>query len=339
MLSDRFNLLARRYLGEQAPLPSVFLVRRDGTLARIERGYAKDASQLLLADIQAALGHKRPRAGSPVTRVAVIAGPTASGKTAARGRARARASAARSSAPTRSRSTAGSTSAPPSRPARSARPCRTTCSTWPSRGRGWTRRASCALADAAIAGIAARGRLPIVAGGTGLYLRALLHGVVDAPGRDPALRARLEAEAARARAARRSTRGSRPSTRRRRRAIRPNDLVRIVRALEIAAGGRTPDGALAAHALPARTRYRCRLLALDPPREELHARIDARVRGMFAGGSSTRRARSPPGSAARCPPKLPIGYAEAVDVLRGALARAEAIRACRSRTAGTRGAR
>ncbi len=56
VLSDRFNFLARRYLGDRAPLPSVFLVRRDGTIARIERGYAKDASQFLLGDVQAALG-------------------------------------------------------------------------------------------------------------------------------------------------------------------------------------------------------------------------------------------------------------------------------------------
>jgi thiol-disulfide isomerase/thioredoxin len=56
VLSDRFNFLARRYLGDQAPLPSVFVVRRDGTIARIERGYAKDASQFLLAEVQTALG-------------------------------------------------------------------------------------------------------------------------------------------------------------------------------------------------------------------------------------------------------------------------------------------
>lgn len=61
VLSDRFNFLARRYLGDQAPLPSVFLVRRDGTIARIERGYAKDASQFLLAEVQAALGIAPPR--------------------------------------------------------------------------------------------------------------------------------------------------------------------------------------------------------------------------------------------------------------------------------------
>jgi len=56
VLSDRFNFLARRYLGELAPLPSVFVVRRDGTIARIERGYARDASQFLLGEVQAALG-------------------------------------------------------------------------------------------------------------------------------------------------------------------------------------------------------------------------------------------------------------------------------------------
>jgi thiol-disulfide isomerase/thioredoxin len=67
VLSDRFNLLARRYLGEKAPLPSVFLVRRDGTIAKIERGYAKDASQFLVADVQAALGiaAQRKPAGAP----------------------------------------------------------------------------------------------------------------------------------------------------------------------------------------------------------------------------------------------------------------------------------
>jgi len=56
VLSDRFNFLAKRYLGDEAPLPSVFLVARDGTVLRIERGYAKDASAFLLAEVQQALG-------------------------------------------------------------------------------------------------------------------------------------------------------------------------------------------------------------------------------------------------------------------------------------------
>jgi thiol-disulfide isomerase/thioredoxin len=66
VLSDRFNLVARRYLGEQAPLPSVFLIRRDGTIAGIERGYAKDAAAFLRAQVQSALGVKPsgPRAAA-----------------------------------------------------------------------------------------------------------------------------------------------------------------------------------------------------------------------------------------------------------------------------------
>jgi len=62
VLSDRFNFLARRYLGEQSPLPSVFLVGRDGNILRIERGYGKDAATFLLAQVQKALGISSPTA-------------------------------------------------------------------------------------------------------------------------------------------------------------------------------------------------------------------------------------------------------------------------------------
>ncbi len=65
VLSDRFNFLARRYLGEKAPLPSVFLIRRDGTVARIERGYAKDASAFLLGEVQGLLGIERKPLKAP----------------------------------------------------------------------------------------------------------------------------------------------------------------------------------------------------------------------------------------------------------------------------------
>jgi len=65
VLTDRFNLLARRYLGEQSPLPSVFVIRRDGTIARIERGYGKDAKGFLLAEVQQALGLVRPPSSKP----------------------------------------------------------------------------------------------------------------------------------------------------------------------------------------------------------------------------------------------------------------------------------
>ncbi len=63
VLSDRFNLLARRYLGDQAPLPSVFLIGRDGTILSVERGYTRDASSFLRGKVEAALGIKRAAAG------------------------------------------------------------------------------------------------------------------------------------------------------------------------------------------------------------------------------------------------------------------------------------
>ena len=181
-----------------------------------------------------------------------------------------------------------------------------------------------ALADAAIAGIAARGALPMVVGGTGLYLRALLHGVVDAPGRDPALRARLEAEA---------TALGRPALHARLAAldpaaaarIRENDLVRIVRALEIAAGGRLPSDLYAEHAFRP-DRYRALFLALSPPRPALHARIDARVVEMFRGGLLDEARALLERLGDPLPPRLPIGYAEAAAVVRGGLPLEEAVR-------------
>lgn len=180
------------------------------------------------------------------------------------------------------------------------------------------------LADQAIGDVSARGLLPIVTGGTGLYLRALLHGVVDAPGRDPALRARLEAEAeAYGRPALHAKLESIDPVAAAR--IRENDLVRVVRALEIAQGGRTPSELYAAHAF-APERYETRFLALLVPREELHRRIEQRAGEMFEKGILDE-ARGLLGRFGKALPKrLPIGYAEAVAVVLGELEEKEAIR-------------
>jgi len=59
VLKDRFNLVARRWLGTQSPLPSVFLVRPDGTVAKVHRGYNEEASVLLASEVEMALGIKR----------------------------------------------------------------------------------------------------------------------------------------------------------------------------------------------------------------------------------------------------------------------------------------
>jgi len=174
------------------------------------------------------------------------------------------------------------------------------------------------LADAAIGEIQGRGRLPLVVGGTGLYIRALLHGVAQAPSRDPEFRAHLESEAARL---------GRAALHRRLRAIDPsaasrigeNDLVRIVRALEIAAGGKTQSELFAAHRF-AKHRYRARLLALDPPRAVLHERIGRRIPALLPGLVAEAE-----GLAERfgdaLPAQLPIGYAEAIRLRAGSMTR------------------
>jgi tRNA dimethylallyltransferase len=141
-------------------------------------------------------------------------------------------------------------------------------------------------ADEAIAEIAARGAVPIVAGGTGMYLRGLLRGVVDAPARDPELRERLRRLATRfgtARLHRLLARCDPESARR----LPPRDAQRVVRALEIAfAGGARWSERLreAGSWSSGVERYPSLKVVLDLPREVLAARLDARVDGFFARG-------------------------------------------------------
>jgi len=55
VLKDRFNIVARRWLGTQSPLPSLFMLRPDGTVKTVHRGYSEDASALLEKEVLAAL--------------------------------------------------------------------------------------------------------------------------------------------------------------------------------------------------------------------------------------------------------------------------------------------
>ncbi len=173
------------------------------------------------------------------------------------------------------------------------------------------------LADAAIADIHARGRLAIVVGGTGLWLRALVRGLVAVPPVDHALRARLDAEAVERGAPALHTRLVRIDPRAAAK-IHPNDQLRTVRALEVFEQTGTPLGELhAAHALGG-PRYPLRMLAVDRPTPELHARIDARVREMLRAGfaDEVRALLERHGETAR--PLQAVGYREMLEhVLRG----------------------
>jgi tRNA dimethylallyltransferase len=140
-----------------------------------------------------------------------------------------------------------------------------------------------ALADAAILGIVDRGHVPIVVGGTGLWLRALLRGLLDLPPVDTAIRGRLEKEMERfgKRALHERLRSIDPKGAD---AIHPNDVLRVVRALEVHEQTGEPLGELRArHALGA-PRYSGLHLYVDRDRADLRARITERTRAMIDSG-------------------------------------------------------
>jgi len=181
-------------------------------------------------------------------------------------------------------------------------------------------------ARGALAGIVARGRLPIVAGGTGLYLRALLQGLFEGPSRDEPLRRRLEAMAARY---------GEPRLHRLLARVDPEaacrlparDRVRVVRALEVFWNTGRP---LSAHhrqgAAPLRG-FSPRLLGIAPDRVALRQAIEGRAREMFERGLLEEvRGLLARGFPPDLRPLRSIGYRQAVAVVQGRLARPEAER-------------
>lgn len=180
------------------------------------------------------------------------------------------------------------------------------------------------LADAAIATASARGRPVLVVGGTGLYIRALLHGLTEAPP-DLGLRRALEEQA----------RTVGPEAMHRRLAevdpvaagrLAVADVVRVVRALEIhASTGMRPSELRAAHGFgPAR--YPARLYFLDPGREALEARIGERTRGMFERGLLDETERLVARGFRDTAPMRSVGYRQALAALEGRLSAEQAER-------------
>jgi tRNA dimethylallyltransferase len=165
--------------------------------------------------------------------------------------------------------------------------------------------------------INARGRLPILAGGTGFYYRALTRGLFPGPGRDAALRARLEGVAARkgVGALYRWIERVDPESARR---IQPRDLKRLVRALEVYL---TTGQPLSAHF--ARTRsplagYDIMAIGLRTSSEELARRLRARVDDQFARGLLDEiRSMLDAGVPASAPPFGGLVYRQALEHLQG----------------------
>jgi tRNA dimethylallyltransferase len=181
-------------------------------------------------------------------------------------------------------------------------------------------------ARAAIASIAARGRIPILAGGTGLYFHALLQGLSDMPGADPGVRASIAAEAEASGWAALHARLAviDPAAAAR---IHATDAQRIQRALEgHRLSGRTITDGQAGRAAGRRLPLRVLRLVLAPrDRGELHARIERRFDAMLAQGflDEVRRLRALPELVAQpAPLDLPalraVGYRQAWEHLAGA---------------------
>ncbi len=173
-----------------------------------------------------------------------------------------------------------------------------------------------------IAEIAGRGRLPVVVGGTGFYLRALLEGLPALPSRDERLRERLaERERLRPGSLHRLLRRLEPSAAGR---IHTHDVQKTMRALEVRLLTQQALPLPAeAHALEG---YTVMKLGLDPDRAALHQRLETRTRSMFIHGLIEEvQGLLALGSTGNEKPFEALGYKQALMHLRGALTLEQAV--------------
>jgi tRNA dimethylallyltransferase len=182
-------------------------------------------------------------------------------------------------------------------------------------------------ASAAIAGVLARARPVLVVGGTGLYVRVLLHGLCAAPPRSGALRAALlERMAARGSAAmHRGLAAIDPAAARR---IGPRDGVRIVRALEVGLATGMPLSTWQARHGFAEAPYEALVVGLSRPTPELDRRIGARAEVKVAAGFLDEvRALRRRGLAPELPALRAVGYREMLACVEGRMSEVDALAA------------
>ena len=170
----------------------------------------------------------------------------------------------------------------------------------------------------------ARRALPVVVGGTGFYLRALLDGLFPSPPRDERLRADLERrERQRAGTLHRLLGRFDPAAAR---AIHANDIPKLIRALEVRLLTRRPITAWFAEGREALAGFRAVKIGLDPPRGALYARLNARCGRMFEAGLVEEvKGILDMGWKEPIKPFESHGYRQALRVLRGTMTIEEAI--------------
>ena len=173
--------------------------------------------------------------------------------------------------------------------------------------------------------IKARSHLPIVVGGTGLYLRALLEGLFPGPQRLEELRERLR-ELDERRGSSYLHRILRRLDRTAAEKIHANDKPKLIRAIEVCLASRQKMTELwRQHGSDSLRGFRILRLGLDPDRQELYERINRRAQQMFEAGliEETQRLLEKYGCAAG--PLSSLGYKQAVQFLRGELTREQAL--------------
>jgi tRNA dimethylallyltransferase len=163
--------------------------------------------------------------------------------------------------------------------------------------------------------IKARGKMPIVVGGTGFYLRALLEGLFEGPERSEELRARLrEIEQRRgAEYLHRILRRMDPASAER---IHANDVPKVIRAIEVCLQARQPMTELWQQGRDPLQGFRILRIGLNPERNALYTRINRRCEQMFEAGlieETERLTKRYP----QAPALASLGYKQAAQFLRG----------------------
>ncbi|MBI3478214.1 MAG: tRNA (adenosine(37)-N6)-dimethylallyltransferase MiaA [Acidobacteria bacterium] len=176
----------------------------------------------------------------------------------------------------------------------------------------------------AIREIAVKGLLPIVSGGTGLYLRALLEGLFVGPQRSGDLRNKLRQRAEKSgpeRIHRILQRLDRTAAER----IHANDIPKVIRAIEVSLATRRPMTDLWQEGREPLRGYRILRLGLNPAREGLYKRINSRAEKMFKQGliAETEQLWKKYGDHAR--PMASLGYKQAMQVLSGEVDHTQAL--------------
>ncbi len=186
-------------------------------------------------------------------------------------------------------------------------------------------------ARAVLREIAGRHRIPVVTGGTGFYLRALLEGLFPGPPRDAVVRARLESrERSRPGSLHRILSRLDPASAAR---IHANDKQKTIRALEVRLLSGQPISTMFELGRDRLSGFKALKLGLDPVRSLLYERLDERTAKIFASGLVEEvRALLAAGVPADAKAFESLGYKQAVQVVEGRLSMEEAVESTRNET-------